>query len=441
MVVQAIGPLNPDDPATLPETHERIFFCHPDSAKPSATERAECAKKIIQRFASRAYRRPVTGEELDHLMRFWHAADDDGQPLEGRMKAALTAVLVSPNFLFRVELDPPANEKPSSDLTGKHPITDYELASRLSYFLWSSMPDDELFRECLHGTLRKEGNLETQVHRMLKDPKRSRSSTISPANGSKRGGWRSSHPIAASIPISMKSCAPRGSRETELFFSHVMTEDRSVLDFLSADYTWANERLAKHYGISDVHGPEFRRRVARRHASRRSADAGKRAHAHLEPGPHESGEARQMGDGEFARHSPPPPKANVPAARRSQGRAQRHRAATAGATSGRSDLRRLPQGDGPWASHWENFDPVGGRRTKDGTFPIESTGTLPGGKTFQGVDGLRGILLARKDQFCRCLAEKMLTYALGRGLEDYDDAAIDQVADAAPRIIIGFRAW
>ena len=444
-IVQVVGPLAPNDPATFPETHQRIFFCRPDGDNPSASERADCAKKIITRFASRAYRRPATENELTRLMKFFDDADKDGQPLEGAVKAALTAVLVSPRFLFRVEIDAQpdnaqANNQSGNSQTGgkaepaaaaKHSISDYELASRLSYFLWSSMPDDELFRLCLRGELRKGDKLKQQVRRMLKDPK------AQALVDNFASQWLQTRRLAIvtpdrnEFPDFDEELRTAMRRETELFFSHVMSEDRSVLDFLSADYTWANERLARHYGISGVSGDDFRRvSLAGTHRGGVMTQA---AVLTLTSNPARTSPVKR---GKWVLETllgtpPPPPPMAVPALPEGK------QAALTGTVRQRLEQHRADpicaachKVMDPLGFALENFDPVGNWRTTDGNFPIDAKGTLPGGKTFDGIDGLREILLARKDQFCRCLAEKMLTYALGRGLEDYDDAAVDQIAHA-----------
>ncbi len=321
----------------LPLAHRQIFVARPKSGA-SAEEKADAARQIIRHFANRAFRRPVKDEEIDRLMKLWSMADKDGEPFELGIQLALEAVLVSPHFLFRVETDPTPDEPQA-----KHVINDYELATRLSYFLWSSMPDDELRALCDQGTLRKEGHLEAQIRRMLKDPK------AQALVDNFAGQWLQTRRIGTITPD--KSVFPQFDddlraamkKETELFFLHVMNEDRSVLEFLDADYTWANERLAKLYGISGVSGEEFRRVSLAWHASRRIAHGSECAVDHVKSRPDQSGEARQVGFGDIIGRSAPFAASECAGiAGRQKGSAHGHAAAADGAASGRPHLCIVP---------------------------------------------------------------------------------------------------
>jgi hypothetical protein len=430
------GPLGPLPFEALPESHRKILVA-PLKSGASPEERADAARQIVRRFADRGFRRPAKDDEVERLMKLWAMADKDGEPFERSVQLALEAVLVSPHFLFRVETDP----RPD-DPKAKHEINDYELATRLSYFLWSSMPDDELFSLCQKGALRRDGNLEAQVRRMLKDPK------AQALVDNFAGQWLQTRrlptitPDKSAFPQFDESLRAAMQKETELFFLHVMSEDRSVLEFLDADYTWANEPLAKLYGISGVSGDEFRRvSLAGTHRGGLLTEASVLL---ITSNP---GRTSPVKRGKWVLETllgapPPSPPPNVPALPDDKKapltgtlrqRMEQHRADPICASCHKT---MDPLGFG-----LENFDAVGGWRAQDGGQPIDASGVLPGGKTFDGVEGLRQILKAKKDQFARCLAEKMLTYALGRGLEDFDDAAVDQIAHAAAKNDYRFSAF
>jgi Protein of unknown function (DUF1592)/Protein of unknown function (DUF1588)/Protein of unknown function (DUF1587)/Protein of unknown function (DUF1585)/Protein of unknown function (DUF1595)/Ca-dependent carbohydrate-binding module xylan-binding len=434
---EADGPLGALPFEALPESHRRIFISPPKSAGVTPEEKADSARKIIRRFADRAFRRPAKESEIDRLIGLWSMADKDGEPFERGIQLALEAVLVSPHFLFRVETDPQPD-----DPGAKHEISDYELATRLSYFLWSSMPDDELFALCAQGALRSGGNLDSQIRRMLKDTK-ARALVDNFA-----GQWLQTRrlptitPDKSVFPEFDESLRAAMTKETELFVSHVISEDRSALEFLDADYTWANERLAKLYGIPDVRGDEFRR--VSLDGTHRGGLLTQASVLLITSNP---GRTSPVKRGKWVLETllaapPPNPPPNVPALPDDKKapltgtlrqRLEQHRADPICASCHKT---MDPLGFG-----LENFDAIGGWRTKDGGLPIDASGVLPGGKTFRGVEGLKEILMAKRDQFARCLAEKMLTYALGRGLEDFDDAAVDQIAHNAAQNDFRFSSF
>jgi hypothetical protein len=378
------------------------------------------ARQIIESFARRAYRRPVTQDEVTRLLRFVQLVVQDGQPPERGIQLAVQAALVSPHFLFRVEGTP----KAKGEVTA-FPITEYELASRLSYFLWSSMPDDELFRLAGEKALRKD--LEAQVRRMLRDP-RARALTENFA-----GQWlqtrnlRTMTPDPGVYPTFDEALRSAMAKETELFFETMVKEDRNVLDFLDADFTFVNERLAKHYGLPGVKGDEFRR-VSLAGVERR----GVLTHASILTVTSNPTRTSPVKRGKWILDNilntpPPPPPPDVPELEEQKGelkgslrqRMEMHRSKAICASC---HQRMDPLGFG-----FENFDGVGAWRTKDGKFPIDPSGVLPSGQTFKGPKELVAILKTKAAEFRRCLAEKMLTYALGRGLEPYDKCAVDDI--------------
>ena len=285
------GPLNVQ-PDNLPEMHRRIFVAMPDEQLTAE----QAARKILQPLASRTFRRPVTSDELTRLVRFVELADEQGDSFEKGIQLALQAMLVSPHFLFRVERDP-EGEATVRDLD------DYELATRLSYFLWSSMPDDELFQLAGKGRLRQGDNLQQQVRRMLGDPK------SQAFIESFCGQWlqlRSSgrHDVRPAAISGLRSRTVGGHAQGDDAVLHDIVRDNlSILRMLDADFTFVNERLARHYGIDGVEGADFQRVSLAGHSPRRGTDAGQHPGRDFESDPHFAGETRQVRAGESARHS------------------------------------------------------------------------------------------------------------------------------------------
>ncbi len=405
------GPYNHPGPK-LPETHTRIM-----THKPDLKDR-DAAREIVTRFATRAFRRPVKPEEVERFLKLYDKSEKSGERFEKRIRLALSGVLVSPHFLFRVELDP-ANAKAGT----AYPINDYELASRLSYFLWSSLPDDALFALAAKGELRQ--NLDAQVKRMLKDPK----SAAFVQNFA--GQWLTIRKLAEVNPD--PKVFPRFDeelrsamyRETEMFFDAILREDRSILDFLDADFSFVNERLAKHYGITGVKGPEFRR------VKLPPNRGGILTQASILTLTSNSTRTAPVKRGKFVLeqilNTPPPPPPpdvpNLPLEKELTGSLrqimEQHRTNPVCA----SCHQRMD----PIGFAFEHFDAIGAWRDKDGKFAIDPSGVLPDGKTFNGPDGLKALLKGKKDVFGRCLTEKVLTYGLGRGLEFYDRCAVDKI--------------
>ena len=402
---------------SLPESHKRIFIC-----PPAHTNKAECARTIIASFARRAFRRPVPDEELGRLLKLFKSVDADSGSFESSIKITLQAVLVSPHFLFRGELQPePGNPRRI------YPIDDFALASRLSYFLWSSMPDYELFQQAERGTLHR--NLESQVKRMLSDPR---------ANAlveNFTGQWLQLRnldlvmPDAKQFPDFDEDLRKAMRRETEMFFGSILREDRSILEFIDANYTFANERLARHYGLKGLKGEGFQRVSLR--GNRRGGLLTQAGILTVTSNPTRTSPVKR---GKWVLENllgtpPPPPPPNVPELKEGQEavlrrtlrqRMEQHRVdPNCAACHARMD----PIGFG-----LENYDAIGAWRAKDGEFPIDASGKLVSGESFKGAAEFKRILLKQKrDEFVRCLTEKMLTYALGRGLEYYDQCAVDQI--------------
>lgn len=412
--LEVAGPLDVPLPP-LPETHRRIFFT--DGAP---TNKTEYARAIVQRFANRAFRRPAKSEEVDRLVRFVPMAMKQGDTFERGVQLALEAVLVSPNFLFRGELQPEPNNPKAV-----HPINDYALASRMSYFLWSTMPDAELFALAEKGKLRR--NLDAQVKRMLKDP---RSRALVENFG---GQWlqlrnlRIASPDAKTFPGYDDALRLAMQQETEAFFEHIVREDRPVLDFLNANYTFVNGRLAKHYGIGGVAGEKFQRVSLK--GTGRAGVLTQGAILTLTSNPTRTSPVKR---GKYVLENilgtpPPPAPPNVPELKEVKltgtlrQRLEQHRE---NPTCASCHARMDPIGFG-----FENFDGIGAFRQKDEEFPIDPSGQLVSGESFNGATALAAMLAKRKrEEFVRCLSEKMLTYAIGRGPEFYDKCALDEIA-------------
>ncbi len=404
----------------VPESHRRIFFVKPEGSGSEA--QLACAREIIGEFARRAYRRPIKSDELERLLGLFRLGQAEGESFEASVKLALQAVMVSPHFLFREEL-PPAD----SDPEGVQPVSEFALASRLSYFLWSTMPDEELFHLAERGALR--ARLDAQIQRMLADP---RASTLT-ANFA--GQWLQFRTLEVVAPDRKEFLAFDDElrvamrRETELFFETILREDRSVLEFLDADWTFLNERLARHYGIEGVRGDAFQR-VSLKGTSRGGVLT-QGSFLTLTSNPTRTSPVKR---GKWVLDNilntpPPPAPPNVPLLEETpqakltgtlRQRMEQHRADPLCASC---HALMDPIGFG-----FENFDGTGAWRDRDGEFPIDPAGQLVSGESFRGPAELKRILLtARREEFLRCLAAKLLTYALGRGLEYYDQCAIDGI--------------
>ncbi len=419
------GPLyTAGDP--LPESHRKIVFRTPKSKSDSSA----AAKAVIERFASRAFRRPVSESEQMSLVKLVDLAIQHDDSYERGIQLAVQAVLVSPDFLFRVELDSRgAKVRPRAGVpSGGQLIGEFELASRLSYFLWSSLPDDELWGAALRGSLRSGDVLDKQVRRMLHDPKSQALVDNFAGQWLQLRNLKSVNPDRGRFPAFDEPLRQAMVRETEFFFGSVMRNDFSILDFLDADFTYVNERLARHYGIKGVQGEQFRR------IKLKSRDRGglitQASILTVTSNPTRTSPVKR---GKWVLEQllgtpPPPPPPNVPTLKEDQKaltaatlrlRMEQHRAKVSCAVC-HSKLDPLGFG-------LENYDAVGAWRDQDAGAAVDSSGVLPSGESFRGPAELKAILKARSPEFTRCLTEKMLTYALGRGLEEYDRCAVDQI--------------
>ena len=417
------GPYNARGPGETP-SRSKIFVC-----RPAATQDEEpCARKIISTLARHAYRRPIAAEELPNLLSPYHTGHGEGG-FEGGIEWALQRILVSPEFLFRIEQDP-ENIEPGT----VYPISDLELASRLSFFLWSSIPDDPLLDVAAEGRLKDPAVLEGQVRRMLADP---RSSALV---SNFAGQWlylrniASVAPDLGEFPEFDENLREALQRETELFFESMLHEDHSIVDLLDADYTFLNERLARHYDIENVYGNHFRRVELSGEGRRGLLGKGS-----ILTATSYANRTSPVLRGKWVLENilgtpPPPPPPDVPALAETTGddkpltmrqRMEAHRANPACASC-------HAQMD-PLGFALENFDAIGGWRATEAGSPIDASGALPDGTQFEGASGLRSILLERREEFVMNVTEKLLTYAMGRGVEYYDAPAIRTIMrESAP---------
>jgi hypothetical protein len=418
--LEVVGPvdLRADD---FPASHRRLVTARPG---PKRTV-GQAAQEVLTPLLQRAFRRKARPGEVQRYARLVELAVQQGDSFERGLQVALSGILVSPHFLFRVEQD----TNPGDPRDG-HPLTDFELASRLSYFLWSSMPDDELFRLASQNQLRRDDVLQREVARMLRDPKAEALVENFGGQWLNLRGLDGLTPDAAQFPEFNEALRQAMRRETELFFNSIMREDRSVLDFLRGDFTFVNEALARHYGLEGVQGPEFQR-VTLDPQQRR----GILTHASILTLTSNPTRTSPVKRGKWILENilgtpPPDPPPNVPELSKTQEavpnaslrqQLEQHRRDPACAVCHRK-MDALGFG-------LENFDAVGKWRQQDGRSPVDASGVLPGGDSFQGPVQLAELLASQKKAFARALTEKMLTYALGRGLEFYDRCTTDKIVE------------
>jgi hypothetical protein len=403
------------------ESLQKVFTCgHSHGAHQPA-----CTRTILSDVATRAFRRPLAAGEIDPLVEIAERAHRRGGSFERGIAVGLQAILVSPDFLFRIERSGASDAEP-------HRITDYELASRLSYFLWSSMPDAELMSRAAEGSLRKPDVLRAEVKRMLADPKSNALADNFAGEWLEIRRLESITPDRDRFPDFDDYLRDSMKQETELFLRNLLHNDGSILDLIDGKYTFLNERLAAHYGIPGVKGTAFRKvdltgtnrsgvltqgsvLTVSSYATRTSPVL--RGKWVLE---------------NFLNAPPPPPPPDVPSLNDAavgssvslRQQLEQHRANPVCASC---HTRMDPLGFG-----LENYDAVGSWRDKDGNVAIDSSGVLPDGRTFRGTDGLKAILRSDREAFANGMASKLLTYALGRGIESYDRPVIGEIVQRLP---------
>jgi hypothetical protein len=421
-VVEIGGPYKPAANADTP-THRKLFVCVPRSP----TTEEGCAKKILSRLATRAYRQPLTENDVETLLGFYKEGRT-GQTFSSGIQWGIERILASPSFLFRIEREP-TNLGPGM----VYRLSDLDLASRLSFFLWSSVPDEELLDLAVHGKLREAAVREQQVRRMLRDPR----ADALVNNFANR--WLELNKLAGVVPDTKlypefdENLREAMGEETRLFVRSQMREDRNVIDLLTANYTFLNDRLAEHYGIPNIYGSRFRRVTLT--DSNRGGLLGQASILSVTSYPNRTSVtirgrwllANLLGS------PPPPPPPNVPTLKEAgedgQPRALRER----------MELHRknpvcasCHQRMDPLGFSLENFDADGKWRGEADGVPVDATGSLPEGTRFDGAKGLRELLVSHKEDFVRTFTAKLLSYAIGRGMAYYDLPAIRRITrDAA----------
>lgn len=419
--VQITGPWNATGPGNTP-SRRRIFVCTPAGSE----DEVPCAKKILAVLARRAYRRPVTDSDMETLLSFYQAGKNQGN-FESGIENALRLILASPKFLFRSETDPARVAAGSV-----YHVSDLDLASRLSFFLWSSIPDDELLNVAVQGKLKDPAVLDREVRRMLADPKAEALVNNFAEQWLFLRNVQSVLPDEATFPNFDDNLRQSFKRETELFFESVMREDRGVMDLITANYTFVNERLAKHYDIPNVYGSQFRRVTITNDARRGLLGQGSILSVTSYP-TRTSPVLRGKWIMENVMGTPPPaPPPNVPALKdQAQG----------GKVLSVRQLMEEHRKNAPCSTchavldplgfALESFNGVGEYRTKDASGPIDSSGQLADGTKINGIVELRQALLKHPEYFVGTLTEKLLTYALGRPLEYYDMPVVRGIVEGA----------
>lgn len=404
-------------PLKLPESHEKLIFARPNG---EVTE-DQASATVLQRLASRAFRRPATQDEVKRLVALAAKVRTDGGTYDESIQVALQAILVSPHFLFKVEQ--PANP----DASGKYPtLTQYELATRISYFLWSSMPDDEVLLLAHQGKLRDPKILRGKVGRMMQDPR------INRFVDNFASQWLELRSLVDSMPDKRQfrefddEIRDLMRRETLTFFAAVVRGNLPVTQLLEADFTYLNEKLAKYYGIRDVEGPAFRK-VSLEGTGR----GGLLTHGSVLTVTSNPSRTSPVKRGKWILDNllnmpPPPAPPDIPELEKAKlvgtlrQRMEQHRTNPACAA-----CHNMMD---PLGFALENYDAVGRYRKRDGGTDIDAAGRMPDGTEFVGADGLRRVLATqRRDQFVKALIEKMMTYAIGRGVEYYDKCAVDKI--------------
>ena len=433
--VSVTGPYVPTGAADTP-SHRRLFVCRPPSPSGPRRDKAvdspeetRCASTILSTLMRRAYRRPIAAADVAGPMAFYREARAEGD-FDAGIAAAVSAVLANPEFLFRVERDPQ-----NVAAGGAYRISDLELASRLSFFLWSSIPDDELLDAAVKGRLSQPGELEKQARRMLADRRSFNLATNFAGQWLRLRNIDAVNPNASIYRDFDDNLRQAFRQETELFFDSVLREDRSALTFIRADYTFLNQRLAKHYGIPNVYGSRFRRVT-------------------LPPGSHRGGLLRQgsvLAVTSYATRTspilrgvlvlsnifgaaPPPPPPDVPALDESNVAANLPMRQRLAAHRTNAVCASCHRSIDPVGFSLENFDAIGQWRDIDvDGQPVDALGGLPGAADYRGVDGLEAALLLRPELFAGTLTENLLTFALGRGVEYYDAPAVRKILIDAQR--------
>ncbi len=413
--ITSVGPLE-----TRPKSQLKILACTPDIPQ------AEQTREVLTRLLRKAYRRTPTVEEIEQLAQFVESVQADGAKWEAGIQQAIKVILCSPKFLFRLELD----DRPQTE--DVRPIDEFQLASRLSYFLWSSIPDDELLELAEKNQLT--ASLEAQVQRMLAHPKATELASNFGVQWLQIQRLETVTPDPERFPTFNPKLRAAMLKETEMFLESIFREDRSIFDLLDADYTFLNQRLAGHYGIwKNAQGKPIKGDAFQRVALQNPTRGGILTHASVLTVTSNPTRTSPVKRGRWVLEQilgspPPPPPPDVPELE------EDHDAITGTTLRERLEQHREDPACAnchakmdPIGFALENYNAIGAFRKKDGELEIDATGQLPDGTSFKGIADLKQILKNRKEQFARCIAEKMLTFALGRGLEYYDKSTVDRI--------------
>jgi mono/diheme cytochrome c family protein len=409
--IELTGPFAPTGPGDTP-SRRQIFTCRPANPR----EEVDCASKILSRLARLAYRRPVTSADVKVLLDFYRETRSDGGTFDTSIRAALERLLVDPDFLYRIESEPSGVAAGSS-----YRIPDLELASRLSFFLWSSIPDDALLQAAERGGLKDPKELERQVRRMLADRRASSLVTNFAAQWLYQRNLRIAAPDFYHFPDWDDNLRLAMARETELFLESQLRTDRPVDELLTANYTFLNDRLARHYGVPGVHGSHFRRVTLT--DERRFGLLGHASLLTVTSMPNRTSpvvRGKWLLENMLGYPAPAPPP-DVPALSEND-RGQKPRSVRERLEEHRKNpaCASCHAVMDPIGFSLDEFDAIGRTRTTDGGVPVDATGALPDGRTIAGVNGLRALIVGEREQFVRTVTEKLLTYAVGRGVEYYD---------------------
>ena len=416
-IVTIAGPYSAKPPQDT-VSRRSVFVCRPKS---NAGDEG-CARTILSRLARRAYRRPVTEPDLQTLLDFYRAGQADGG-FEAGIQRGLRRILASPSFLFRIEREP-ANAAPGS----VYRLTDIDLASRLSFFLWSSIPDEPLLDAAARGALSTPAELDQQVRRMLKDPRSEALVNNFASQWLTLGKLAGVVPDVDAYPEFDENLRDAFREETRLFVGAQLREDRGIGELLTANYTYVNERLARHYQIPNVYGSHFRRVTF--NDGRRGGLLGQGSILTVTSYPNRTSpvlRGRWLLDNILGAPPPAPPPDVPPLPENSAGRPrsireqmEAHRKNPACAVC---HVRMDPLG-----FSLENFDALGKWRTSSDDLPVDASASLPDGTKFEGIDGLRQLMAGHQEDFARTLTQKLLAYSLGRSIEPADFPTIRQVA-------------
>ncbi|HEY7391199.1 MAG TPA: DUF1592 domain-containing protein [Bryobacteraceae bacterium] len=430
-VLTVAGPFDPTGPGDTP-SRRRIFICRPNGK----SAETPCARQIVATLIRRAYREPASEADVARVMKFYEAGRRQGT-FDSGIELALQRILASPKFLFRAE------EDPAGVASGAvYTINDLELASRLSFFLWSSIPDDDLLRAASQNKLHMPAVFDREIQRMLSDPRSEALTTNFAGQWLQLRNVPNVQPNSDEFPDFDENLRRAFRSETELFFNSIVKEDHSILDLLTADYTFVNERLARHYGIPDIYGSHFRRITIHDDARRGLLGQGSilalTSHA-TRTSPVVRG--KWILENLLGTPVPPPPPDVPPLKENAEGerpKTLREQMLEHRANAVCASCHKVMD---PIGFALENFDAVGSWRTTDAGNPIDASGQLADGTKIDGVVGLRNAIVARPEVFATTFTEKLLTYALGRGLDYRDMPAVRTIVHNAARDNYRFSAF